>query len=242
MRKGRHYYIYRSVILSSLIYLIIVLGMVISTIHTPMPEEEEGVYIELENFLEDSPQLEEPQDETDMSAEERRNLAVNRALKDVDKTDPYDYSDVEEADEEYKASLVKKAISDEEYHKIFERDDLNIDDEASIEEEQQEVEEALNVTPSNFQGATYITYFLKDRHKIKIPVPTYKCEGSGKVIVNIEVNRKGIISSFSIDKNSTLDDCLIKAAKESVKRSKFNKKQDAPLKQRGTITYVFEAQ
>ncbi len=242
MRKGKNYYIYRSVVFSSLVYLIIILGMIMSSIKTPIPEEEEGVYVELENFLEELPQIEEPQEETNMSAEDRRNLAVNKALADVDNTDPYDYSDVEEADEEYKKSLVKKAISDEEYQKIFERDDLNTEEVASVSEDSQEPEEDVSVTPSNFQGATYITYFLKDRRKIKIPVPTYKCESSGKVIVNIEVNRKGMVSSFDIDPKSTSDDCLIKAAKASVKRSKFNQNYDAPSKQRGTITYVFEAQ
>ncbi len=242
MRKGRNYYIYRSVILSSFTYLLIILGMIIGAIRTPMPEEEEGVFIELESFLEENLQdIEDTQTDENISSEERRNIAVNRALKDVDKTDPYDYSDVEKADEAYKESLVKKALGNEEYKKIFERDDLNLEEE-NYEEEPQESEEISKETPSNFQGATYITFFLKNRHKVKIPVPTYKCESSGKVIVNINVNRKGFVSSFDIDAKSTTDECLIKSAIASVKQTKFNENYDAPLKQRGTITYVFEAQ
>lgn len=238
MRKSRSYYIYRSIIYSSILYIVAIIGLAFTSIYTPIPEEEEGIYIEIEDFIPEPIKIEELEN---LSADDRRNIAVNQAMSNSKETDPYDYSNVEKADDAYKEQLVKDAISKEEYEKIFERDDLNINYEEE-EEKKQELKEEKHETPSNFQGSTYITYFLKDRYKMKIPVPTYKCETLGKVIVNITVNRDGKVSAYDIAPESTSNECLRTAAIQSIKKSSFNQNYDAPLKQRGTITYIFEAQ
>ncbi len=243
MQSNNNRYTYLSVLFSVLTYVLVITLLAFNSIKAPMPEEEEGILFEFEELPqieEESPLLEK--DIEDMNSEERRNFAVNKALTERDQTDPYDYSDVEEADENYKESLIKKAISESEYQKIFEREDLDIEDAYNDSEEKKEDKIEEQTTPSNFQGATYISYFLKNRHKLKIPVPTYKCESSGTVVVNIEVNRKGKVSSFKIDNQSTSNTCLRDAAIASVKKARFNQNYDAPLKQQGTITYVFEAQ
>jgi TonB family protein len=214
-----------------------IMGMAFTSMYTPVPEEEEGIFIELDDFI---PEPIQATDLENMTDDERRNIAVNQTMKHTQETDPYDYSDVEQADDAYKEELVKNALSEDEYKKIFERDDLNINYEEEIEKPQ-EIEEKHD-KPSNFQGSTYISYFLKDRYKMKIPVPTYKCESLGKVIINITVNRDGKVSSYEIDATSTSNECLRTAAIQSVKKSRFNQNYDAPLKQKGTITYIFEAQ
>lgn len=213
--------------------------MAYSALKSPIQEEEEGIYIELEDFIPEPLDLSQIPEEQ-LSSEDRRNIAVNQAMKSSPETDPYDYSDVEESDDAYKEQLVKDAISKDEYEKIFERDDLNF--ETNPKEEIIEDKLQTEEKPSNYQGATYISYTLKDRYKLKIPVPTYRCEGSGKVTVNIIVNRDGKVISNEITANSSSDACLREAALKSVKRSKFNQNYDAPLKQRGTIIYIFEAQ
>ncbi len=240
MRKTRQYYILQSIIFSSIVYIGIIVSLAYNSIYTPIPEEEEGIYIELADFI--PPPIDLNQiPENELSADDRRNIAVNKAMKNQAKTDAYDYSDIEESDNAYKEELVKNAISDDEYKKIFERDDWDIENKVNIEDKT-EVEENKDDKPSNFQGATYISYFLKDRYKMKIPVPTYRCETSGKIIVNISVNRDGIVSSYDISDKSSLNDCLRSAAIKSVKNSRFNQNYNASLKQRGTITYIFEAQ
>lgn len=239
MRRTKDYYIIRAIILSSSVYVLMIVGMAYSALKSPVVEEEEGIYIEFENFIPKPLDLTQIP-ENELSSEDRRNIAVNQAMKSTAETDPYDYSDVKESDDAYKEQLVKDAISDDEYEKIFERDDLNFD--SNIEEEKIEEKEQTEDKPSNFQGATYISYTLKDRYKLKIPVPTYRCEGSGKVTINIVVNRDGKVISNEITANSSSDLCLREAALKSVKSSKFNQNYDAPLKQRGTITYIFEAQ
>ncbi len=240
MRKPRQYYIIRSVFFSALVYILLIVILAFNSIYTEIPEEEEGVFVELDDSKPKPVDLNQiPKDL--LSQEERRNIAVNNAMKDEKESDPYDYSDIKEADDNYKEQLVKEAISDEEYKKIFERKDLKIQ-KNTTEQNIKKDSDKKETKPSNFQGATYINYFLKDRYKMKIPVPTYKCETSGTVAVNITVNRDGIVISHQITEDSSKDECLRNSAIQSVKASRFNQNYDAPLKQRGTITYIFEAQ
>jgi len=240
MRKSSHYYILRSVIFSSLVYVLLIVILAYNALSTPTPEEEEGIFIELEDFIPKPIDLSQIPEDL-LSKEDRRNIAVNQAMSNQQKTDPYDYSDVEEADDAYKEKLVKEALSEDEYKKIFERDDLNFETNSTPEKKEEKKEQKQD-KPSNFQGATYISYFLKDRYKLKIPVPTYRCETSGQVTVNISVNREGRVVSYTITENSSKDECLRNSAIKSVKSSKFNQNFDAALKQKGSITYIFEAQ
>ncbi len=240
MRKTRRFYIIQSVIFSVLSYILIIISLAFNSLYTPIEDEENGVFIELEDFIPKPLDLTQIPEEN-LNSEDRRNIAVNKAMKGQKETDPYDYSDIEKSDDAYKEQLIKDAISDKEYTKIFERNDINLED--NIPEEK--IEETKNTeedTPSNFQGATYITYSLEDRYKMKIPVPTYRCETSGKIIIRIVVNQDGRVVSYEISAKSSLDDCLKNAAIKSVKNSKFNQNYDAPSKQRGVIIYTFEAQ
>jgi len=204
--------------------------------------EEDGVMIEIEDFIPQAKDLEQIPEEN-LSSEDRRNIAVNKAMKNEKESDPYDYSDIEKADDAYKEQLVKDALSEDEYKKIFDRD-MNIKEESNDikVEEEKDTENIEKDKPSNFQGATYISYFLKNRYKMKIPVPTYRCEASGGVTVNITVNQKGKVIAHKITEDSSLDECLRASAIRSVKTSRFNQNYDGPLKQRGTITYILPAQ
>ncbi len=185
MRKTRQFYIIRSIVFSTISYLLIIVGLAFNSFYTPVVEEEEGIFIELDDFITKPLDINQIP-ENELSQEDRRNIAVNNAMKGQKETDPYDYSDVEKSDEAYREELVKNAISDDEYKKIFERDDLNLEEKEIIKKEN-DVDNKQD-RPSNFQGATYISYFLEDRYKMKIPIPTYRCETSGKVIINIVVN------------------------------------------------------
>lgn len=240
MRKTRQHYIIKSVIISSIIYILLIGSLALTSIYTPVVEEEDGILFEIEELKVEKPDLQNIA-EDELTENDRRNIAVNNAMNSRPETDPYDYSKVEKADENYKEQLVKNAISEKEYEKIFEREDINFEEETTPEEKTEIIQKENQ--PSNFQGSTYISFFLKDRYKMKIPIPTYRCETSGKVIIEIFVNRDGRVVSYEISETaSTLDECLRNAALNSVKNSKFNQNYDAPLKQRGTITYIFEAQ
>ena len=88
-----------------------------------------------------------------------------------------------------------------------------------------------------------VSYNLKDRYARFLPIPVFKCEYGGKVVVEILVNPKGVVQKAKIlEDQSQSDDCLWRVAADAAKRSRFNEKPDAPALQKGTITYNFVKQ
>ncbi len=247
MRKNQSYYTKRAIVLSSLTYILIFLWLINNEIASPIPEAEEGIVID---FTEPIPEEQEEKkweelDENDenLSPEERQNIAVNKALQGEKTSNPYDYSEVETPDEEYKANLVKQVISEQKYKDIFERPQIdNKEETEAINEEEEELPRQIKNT-SVYSGATYIEYDLShNRHHTQLPIPTYKCENSGKVIFSITVKPNGRISHFEMLPSSSPDECLRKAALNSLKRTRFNIDNKAPNPQHGTIRYLFESQ
>jgi hypothetical protein len=97
---------------------------------------------------------------------------------------------------------------------------------------------------ANFNGPTRIYYNLPGRTHTFLPIPIYKCEGSGKATLTIEVNPKGIVLSAKIivTESTTTDPCLIETAIKSALISRFNPDINAQKIQTGTLTYHFVAQ
>ena len=92
-----------------------------------------------------------------------------------------------------------------------------------------------------FKGNTNITYKLSNRFDTQLEVPVYMCQYAGVVVVNIAVNKNGEVVSAKVDTESskTKDACLLEAALNSAKKTRFNKKNDAANIQAGSITYKF---
>ncbi|MFD2563238.1 hypothetical protein [Aquimarina rubra] len=84
-----------------------------------------------------------------------------------------------------------------------------------------------------------VTFTLKGREKKDIPNPIYTCNGSGKVVVKIEVNQNGYVTDAKIDKkrSSTRNECLFDNALDYAQDALFS---SSDLKeQKGYITYYF---
>ena len=75
-----------------------------------------------------------------------------------------------------------------------------------------------------------------------LPLPAYNSQNEGKVVVEITVDQNGNVTKASaISRGTTVSDQkLWRAAEEAAKKARFNVKQDAPIYQTGTITYVFK--
>jgi len=86
-----------------------------------------------------------------------------------------------------------------------------------------------------------ISYALQGRGFKKLPIPKYEYQGEGKVVVEVSVDRSGkVIKAVpGIKGSSTLDDYLLKVAKDAAMEATFEVKPDAPIVQKGTITYTF---
>jgi hypothetical protein len=97
---------------------------------------------------------------------------------------------------------------------------------------------------ANYSGPTRIYYNLAGRTHTYLPIPIYKCEGSGKAVLTIEVNPKGIVLSAKIvfAESTTNDPCLIETAINSALISRFNPDIKVQKTQTGTLTYHFVAQ
>ncbi len=90
-------------------------------------------------------------------------------------------------------------------------------------------------------GNSGISYDLAGRGFQKLPLPEYDYQGEGKVVVEVSVDRSGkVIQAVpGIKGSSTLDEYLLKVAKEAALKARFEVKQDAHVIQKGTITYNF---
>jgi hypothetical protein len=97
---------------------------------------------------------------------------------------------------------------------------------------------------ANYKGPTRIYYDLYGRNHVYLPIPIYKCEGSGKVVLSIEVDQNGVVQKAQIvERESTaLDQCLIETAINTALLSRFNADINAPRIQIGMLTYQFVAQ
>jgi TonB family protein len=90
-------------------------------------------------------------------------------------------------------------------------------------------------------GKGGISYSLQGRGVQALPSPKYDYQKEGKVVVEVSVDRSGkvVAANPGIKGSTTLDEDLLKVAKEAAMKASFEVKQDAPVIQKGTITYNF---
>ncbi len=90
-------------------------------------------------------------------------------------------------------------------------------------------------------GTKGVSYDLQGRGFQKLPLPKYDYQGEGKVVVEVSVDRSGkVIQAVpGIKGSSTLDEYLLRVAKEAALEAQFESKPDAPAVQKGSITYNF---
>ena len=90
-------------------------------------------------------------------------------------------------------------------------------------------------------GDKGISYDLAGRGIQKLPRPKYDYQEEGKVVVEVSVDRSGkVIQAVTGAKGSTtLNEYLLRVAREAALEAQFDAKSDAPAVQKGTITYTF---
>jgi TonB family protein len=90
-------------------------------------------------------------------------------------------------------------------------------------------------------GKGGISYSLQGRGVQALPPPRYDYQKEGKVVVEVSVDPSGkvVAANPGTKGSTTLDEDLLKVAKEAAMKASFEVKQDAPAIQKGTITYNF---
>ena len=177
--------------------------------------------------------------------EEMLNIARNLSSKPAEKINAADYID-KVKDELIKSGklgvdnyideqkIIKESGGDE--NLTFKKD--------TIVEKMKEKPGSSREMAANYKGPTRIYYDLFGRNHIYLPIPIYKCEGSGKVVLSIEVDQNGVVQKAQIaNRESTASDpCLIETAINTALLSRFNPDTNSPRIQIGMLTYLFVAQ
>jgi hypothetical protein len=177
---------------------------------------------------------------------EMLNIARNLANKSDEKIDPKDYINKvkDELIQSGKLGVNNYIDNPNQASQSTEDDDLAL--RAKTEEEVKEEDKPKESArlAANYRGPTRIYYDLEGRNHTYLPIPIYKCEGSGKIVLMIEVNQKGNVENASIieSASSTRDECLIETALRAALISRFEASEKAPRIQKGTLTYLFVAQ
>lgn len=124
------------------------------------------------------------------------NIARNIANKPDIKVDPDEYIDMVK-DELINSGLLDKNNFIDAQKKM---DELSPEDNIALEEltHKEEQPTESQKMEANYSGPTRIYYDLEGRNHTYLPIPIYKCEGSGIVALSIEVNQKGITDRKSV--------------------------------------------
>lgn len=176
---------------------------------------------------------------------EMLNIARNLANRAEEIINPDEYID------KVKEELIQSGkLSTDNYIDEWKRLKENAPDESlSMEEEiknekQENQPDESQVMAANYQGPTRIFYELYGRNHTYLPIPIYKCQGSGQIVLLINVNQRGRVEDATVfpAESTTTDECLLETAVKYALLSKFNSDLNAPKIQKGTLTYIFVAQ
>lgn len=118
---------------------------------------------------------------------------------------------------------------------------LNSEETESYKKLQEELNKRLEnkkIADEHAKTKSTLTYSLVGRTMQDYDIPRYLCERGGKIVVNIVVNGKGIVTDASANGSSnSSNQCLINRAIEYAKEVQFD--SSSKTKQIGTITFLF---
>jgi flagellar biosynthesis regulator FlaF len=176
---------------------------------------------------------------------EMLNIARNLSSKSEEKIDAKDYVDKvkEELIQSGKLGTDNYLDAQRGNTQMTEDDQLILENQKEKEKQEEKANDSRKMA-ANYRGPTRIYYDLQGRNHTYLPIPIYKCQGSGKVVLIIDVDQKGYVENASIieGESTTKDECLIETAVNTALVSRFEPDLNAPRIQKGTLTYIFVAQ
>ncbi|MDH7446038.1 hypothetical protein [Aquimarina sp. 2201CG14-23] len=224
---------HKALIITSLLMGIFVLGLYNINMINRKKEQSEILMEIPEELMEEltKEQEEEPQPEED------RQLIASKRTHNAFNEDFEDHDDIEQR--------IKSLTESPEATEQTSDNNPMTEGQEAINEEiiNEEVKEAKKdekpISEEVNNRHSSVTFTLKGREKKDIPNPIYTCNGSGKVVVKIEVNQNGYVTDAKIDKkkSSTRNECLFDNALDYAQDALFS---SSDLKeQKGFITYYF---
>ncbi len=260
---------YRALLGTILFHAVLLVCCLFFALSTSEIPEEHGVIVSLgytdegtgarQPLSEPAP---EPQEATPTSADAAEEIVTQEtqeaiALPDEsdaqeDETVHPDPEPVEEPSQEAEETVEEQVEEEETRQEVDERALYPGRDQRSTERQDQgetgeegDQGEAEGVTDADaFDGSgpgDGIEYSLSGRQANYLPVPEYTTQATGRVVVEIVVDRQGnvIRATPGVRGTTTTNQTLHSLAEEAAMEARFDIKADAPAEQRGSITYNF---
>ena len=179
------------------------------------------------------------------TAESRIN---NSLIEDVELTNSAsNYDQKKEISASQKEYLSQEVIDEVKNYEKKQFDDLGKDnptikEKAKVQEIVAE-NEIVNKSLGKTSNAT-AKYFCEDRNMRVQQIPSYMCNETGTVRLNIKVSPKGEVTDCKIDDalTNTSNSCLLKNALSYAKNWKFNQDFSKTQKQIGWIEFIYISQ
>lgn len=176
---------------------------------------------------------------------EMLNIARNLTSRSEVKIDPDDYIDKVKEELIQSGKLGSDNYIDRgmAYTQRTEDEYLSIKEQETEERKENEQDDSREMA-ANYQGPTRIYYDLRGRNHTYLPIPIYKCQGSGKIVLILDVNQKGFVENAKVSEaeSTSNDECLYETAIGAALASRFEADLNAPKIQKGSLTYIFVAQ
>jgi hypothetical protein len=106
-------------------------------------------------------------------------------------------------------------------------------------------DESKEIEMDDYSGPSNVSYEFLDppfaRFKVYLPVPVYKCQGKGSVVVKIVVDQMGNVISAEpgISADYPDKDCLLEVARNFALKTRFEGNINAPKYHKAKIIYNF---
>ncbi len=216
---------HKALIITSMLMGIFVLSLYNINMFNKKKEQAEILMEIPEEFLMEEEQEEQPEEEL---TQENREIDPAKRTHAAYNEDFEDHDEIEQR---------IKSLTEVDEPVQTEEPSPNEEDVVIEEKKEEEVKPEEEKTNSRYSSSSYI---LKDRKvQGRLPNPVYTCNGSGKVVVKIEVNQNGYVVDTKIDKRSstTRNECLFDNALEYARKALFSKSD--LTEQEGSITYYF---
>ena len=195
-----------------------------------------------EELLEKLSEIDIPNDKLNKTPEEYLDIAVNFSEMTDEEFDLEEYLDQIKDEMISDGELDENNFIDQWKQRAKENATLEYIENSNLEDHEN-TRSLSDEMAANYRGPTRVFYDLKDRTHKELPLPIYKCQSGGKVILEIIVGSGGTVLSAHVlhDESSTDDYCLYEAAQKAALNSRFNP-ISATIQQKGSLTYIFAAQ
>ncbi|MEG2318543.1 MAG: energy transducer TonB, partial [Rikenellaceae bacterium] len=257
MKKSVDEWLYRNrrgVVWVSVSYMLILILIMFVRYDVSQYDSRDSIYIDVP--LEALPDVKEPEpiEEQQMSEEELRRMANEpvrnvsvdenssldtrlRDAKSINSDKLYDEARKVQQDLEATNKRYQKGLE------AIQSKNANIRGGDNSEKNIGESSKNSDGSSSVEKGNVTVSFNLKGRGAVYLEVPAYRCEGGGRVVVNIVVAMNGDVVSATVrSATGVTDPCVQEMALQAAKMSSFTVSHSGGDRQVGTMTFLFVQQ